>query len=256
LFFVAFTALGLRAVYSEPQDENIVGGTTPDENDPIARRTVLLVSQLKNKPGFYFCTGDSLPNHIVLTAAHCLEPETQSIQVFFGSSWSVAQARPFLTRDAISWKANENYLLPGGTQVNDDNDIGILKFAGDAPPGSETFFLPEAPPDLSQPHIFLFAGYGAIDAQGDGSQILRTSFHLASDLLSPVTGAQIFMSESTTGTCFGDSGGPLVVYFGNRFELLGVNSRGIRNSPCVGGSSAYTGILNQKQWIEKTIPTL
>ncbi len=232
----------------------IVNGAIPNAHDPMARRTVLLVSQLPQTLGF--CTGDLLPNQIVVTAAHCLEADTLSIQVIFAPSLAAAQAQPNLIRAARIWKANENFFPAGAPAPNYDNDIGLIKFDGQAPPDYETFFLPEATPNLSLPHVFLFSGFGAIDAQENGSHILRTSLHSASDLLSPIETARFAMDESITGTCYGDSGGPLALYNNGRLELLGVNSSGIRNTPCVGGYATYTSTLNQKQWIQKTLQSL
>ncbi|WP_413578409.1 S1 family peptidase [Bdellovibrio sp. HCB290] len=163
LFIVACTPGGLESM--RVQDAKfIIGGKMVKKDSPIAKSTV----------GIYdintamLCTGILLENNVVLTAAHCLNPDLTETFVFFTTDMeSIIESYDSIhksskTRRVSAAVVHTEFKTPEeirGTS-NPANDIAILKFKGTVPNGYKPANFLTSPKLLKPGQEVIVAGYG------------------------------------------------------------------------------------------------
>lgn len=247
----------LRSSADQGISTGIIGGTDVPQGYPLARSVVGILIPTDRPPNpnspipGFLCTGVLLANNIVVTAAHCVEPDPTKLIIYFGNA--ILPQTPSLRPDGVAvsdqWPA-------GRTKPNDTpdtGDIAILHLRGNIPAGYTP--MPILPPNLEaliQPNDLLMTmGYGVSNGIAKtGQGILRV---VPAKIANPRFGVTEFLLDQTQGkgTCHGDSGGPVLANIKGQIYLWGVISRGNQDpkDEC-SQRSASVKASYFKSWIE------
>jgi V8-like Glu-specific endopeptidase len=213
------------------QQRPIIGGNL-DIGDPAV---VLLIMENQAGQGA-FCTGEVVSPHVVLTAAHCLDPRVTggsnfSYYVFLGYDYNDNSQQTYANYvDVREVHYHPNF---------DYNDIGAGYDVGVVITQSP---IPVNP--LKMNHASMgsssngkgvrFVGYGVTsgsDTSGASAGVKRQ----VSSTLTQVQSNLLYFSDAYHGTCQGDSGGPAFMNLGQGDVIVGLTSFGIGEN-CAGDS--------------------
>jgi MYXO-CTERM domain-containing protein len=196
----------------------IVGGTT-DTADP----GVVLVLKDQGNQGS-ICTGEVLSAHVVLTAAHCVDPAvvgtTGTFKVYAGDNLNQARSSDFLAVKETHFNPDFNVNnLQGG------NDIAVVITTN--PMTIAPLKMNRTPIDQAMVGSAVrFVGYGitsASDTTGTTSGIKRQT----TSSLGGFTDVLLEFNDGRHITCEGDSGGPgLMNLDGSGEVIVGITSFG------------------------------
>ncbi len=244
------SASQLNLDFTNPRNQIIGGQEITSKLDPIAKTTVLIYNILTRQ----ICTGSLLENNLILTAAHCVHRQTQSMLIYFiQNSRTATKEMSRLVTGAVThplWVTNKN-------NQKDAGDIALLKYLGETPQGyTAATFLPNPSYLLNNTPIVL-AGYGIADSRTkQGSEILRQTATAISNNRYSYTEIQVDQRLGR-GSCHGDSGGPAFIVINGTHYLWGILSRGDqdREDKC-NQFSLYTLILAHYKWIQETAKAL
>jgi hypothetical protein len=211
-------------------DTSIYGGT---EADPGEWPAVVAVRTSK------LCTGTLVAPDLVLTAAHCFDPEpTDPVQIYFGND--LVSGTVVLGSE---WARHPDFCLPADC----GEDLHDFAWVRVSPPGN----VDPIPPITNQAefdeamqvgHELWFVGFGEDD---DGT--IGTKREVLSTLTSfNESGREFRGGGEGKDTCYGDSGGPALVRLASgEWRLAGVISRG---GEC-GGGGIYGVPLPELCWL-------
>jgi secreted trypsin-like serine protease len=215
---------------------DIINGTT-DTGDPAV---VLVLAQTSSTMGS-LCTGEIISPHVVLTAAHCLDPDvlmttTAKFVVFTGTTLSQnSPASQFL---AVKETHFDPAFNPDPTKVaTNGHDVGVVILAN---PTTITP-IPYNRVALTQTMVgqaARFVGYGVTsgtDSMGTSAGTKRgapTQVVSLNDLL-------VSFQDGQHGICEGDSGGPAFMTINGQEVIVGITSFGATGCPL----TEYQGIL-------------
>jgi secreted trypsin-like serine protease len=224
----------------------MVGGATPA--DPaVARHVVLLVGSHGTA-----CTGVVIARDVILTVAHCAQPDADYKWVSFDAS-----GKPTLN-DISSVKRHPQFDLKAFLNHRATADVALMKTAQPLPANYAA--APMVPPAgaVTPGQNFLVAGYG-LAIPGDGK-----SGGKARSALLTVTGKpgtlQIRLVDPRTnnnanglGACTGDSGAPVfdVSATANLIGLVSWSTAANNDAGC-GGLTGVTPLTRYRQWIVDT----
>ena len=219
--------------------QGIINGTD-DTGDP---GVVMVLAQVPNSMNASLCTGEVVSPHVVLTAAHCVDPATvgagAQFVVFTGQILSMTSPKSdFLTVQETHFNSSFNSSSP-----QNGNDVGVVILA------SPTTIAPlpynRAPlPQSMVGGAMRIIGYGitsASDTTGTSAGTRRT----APDTLAALDKQFVYLQDGSHGICEGDSGGPALMTIGGEERIVGVTSFGYNGcpttGPSAGGQTAYAG---------------
>ncbi len=240
-------------VDSQQYLSGIVSGKKLGSRNPVSSRVVSLYFSENNSDG-EICTGSLLPGHVVLTAGHCVASSPSKMTVFFNNNLNCVAGTGNSTfgRQVTAIELNPRY--HGSTSENDD-DIAMVHFAGDLPPGYTTFDYPRGTTSFSPNEKLIMSGYGVTGYKSKDPGVLRitstTANHIESDSFSAKS---IVVRQHETGVCSGDSGSPLMVYRGGQLQIVGVtstvsNDRGVDESQLCSGDATFVDVSKHQSWI-------
>ena len=197
----------------------IVGGDKVEAASNIGRSTVGIY---ESKIG-YICSGTLIAKNLVLTAAHCVDPNAKDLAIYFTAEMKKASKEQI--RRVTGQVVHDGYT--GAVQTKDTNDIAVLRFEGEAPAGYTV-----APILFEQGHLnndvkTIVAGYGLnwTIVMSKGAGTLRTTRLSIDDINFSRT--EVMLGQSLRkGICSGDSGGPAYLEINGRLHVWGVASRG------------------------------
>lgn len=202
------------------------------------------------------CTGTLIAPDVVLTAAHCIDPELWGTTVpGFTLALDVRAAAgvPEIVpgREGIAFDAFdiEAPLEDGLAQFH---DIGVLRLAASittVPPARmvRRSHVPRIVAGLAVE----IAGYGLTDPDGaEGGVMFDAQATIASLNASEI---QIGAGTPAPQNCNGDSGGPGFAEFGTGRRIIGVVSRSFAGGRCVTGS-IDTRVDPYLSWIHAQVP--
>lgn len=223
----------------------IVNGTLVQDGDPVLRSTVGIAMRMAEGQGL--CTGTLLSDKVLLTAAHCVEPEVLRTAVIFARSFDAASAttvRPgTVAVQHPLWGKND----PSGR-----GDIALLAFEGGLPEGFGPAEILPATEELQPGEEAIVTGYGVENGIfRSGSGILRRATMPLLGLYSPT---ELLADGSSQSICFGDSGGPSYVTRAGKLYLWGVASA-VTNGACT-GYGLHTVVESYVDWIHETMERL
>lgn len=232
--------------------QGVIGGDKVESGSSVSRSTVGLYDRKTQA----LCTGTLIANQLVLTAAHCIDPSSNQLEVYF--TREIMNADRNLVRPALKAIVHSQY---EPSRAEDTQDIALVRFDGALPEG----FVP-APllTDFSQVRKetrIVVAGYGLNWSWGikKGAGTLRST-----DLKvkKPLYGSSEIMIDQSLrkGICSGDSGGPAYLEVNGRLHLLGVASRGdsipLPLTPDCFIMSIFTRVDAFLPWIQSTADVL
>ena len=223
LAFAACSGVPPTGVATEPI---INPDPTTDDADPAV---VTVLSQVPGSMTGNLCSGEIISPHVVLTAAHCVDPAVvgSNVQfvVFTGDVLSMtAPPADFLAVKETHFDAAFNQNDP--TQGHDVG-IVILKNASTIPP------LPFNRTALTQSMVGMNArivGYGitmASDTTGTTAGTRRQAMTKVNNVDATLVGFE----DGSHTICEGDSGGPAFMTIGGRELIVGVTSYGFQGCP-------------------------
>lgn len=197
--------------------QGVIGGDKVQAGSTISRSTVGLYDSKSQA----LCTGTLIADRLVLTAAHCVTPNSDSMIVYFGRDFTSMDKS--LVRPVVKSIVHPNY----NSNREDMHDLALIRFSGSLPSGFAPAPLLTDLSSVKKGTRVIVAGYGLNWAWGikRGSGILRTT-----DLkvAKPLYGRTELMLDQSIrkGICSGDSGGPAYLEINGRLHLMGVASRG------------------------------
>jgi V8-like Glu-specific endopeptidase len=208
-------------------EQAIVNGTN-DPGDPSVVLVSAILGQLES-----VCTGEVVSPHVVLTAAHCVDPTilkqgsnftgTPIFHVFTGYNYQAASNSQLLAVKATHYNPAFNDTTPDGPTQGNDIGVVILQNATSLAP----LVMNRTPIDNSMAGMPVrMVGYGVTspsDTTGQTTGIRRQTMVQLGGLWA-ANQAILEFSETTTGTCEGDSGGPAFMTLGGREVIAGITS--------------------------------
>ena len=199
------------------QQQGVIGGDKVQAGSSVSRSTVGLYDSGSQS----LCTGTLISDQLVLTAAHCVTPNSDKMIVYFGRDFG--QKDQSLVRPVVKSVVHPNY----NNNYEDMHDVALIRFSGGLPSGFAPAPLLKDFSVIQKGTRVVVAGYGLNWAWGikKGAGVLRTTDLKVEQALYGRT--EIVLDQSIRkGICSGDSGGPAYLEVNGQLYLLGVASRG------------------------------
>jgi secreted trypsin-like serine protease len=244
---VRFAVILLAATLSlTAPSQAIVGGGVTDP-DAIGHSVVTIIGSHGT-----VCTGALIASHIVLTAGHCIAPQT---------SYRVLDYTTQPPRLLIAQKVERHPQFNMQTMLahRATADVALLLLAS-AVPSKEPALLGTPRIPVAAGARFTIAGIGVTASGSDnGVGTIRAASLVATGqpgqlqirLVDPATNN----TRNGLGACTGDSGAPVFEDQGDRAVIVGVVSwsTGANNSAGCGGLTGVTPLTLYRDWILQTI---
>jgi len=187
---------------------------------------VVLLWLEKANGGVSICSGTVIAPNAVLTAAHCLTPDIEHVDVLLGGMGSPRIA-------ATSFKP-----IPEYDKNNDlSPDVGVV-FVDQSLGKAPVPLLVNRDGVVGEQGVI--AGYGVDTPDTQSYGVLRAG--TVTILRSSGNYITADFYRDVSNVCYGDSGGPLLLQQGGTWSIAGVTSG--MTSGCLSGTSFYTRLRN------------
>lgn len=216
----------------------IFGGTPVQSWNPLAHKVVLVRSvvdetKTDSPEGTRInqtrknCTGVMIRPRIVLTAAHCFDPQALRHEVIFSIQPDQLTASENALLDTTEEKKIRTSVI-GKASITDlttgaSVDLALLKISTPAPfPYLPVTMTSQSEVNRTELSVRL-TGYGRSENPKNPDRRLR-SVETTTQPFGRDDAEIIVDQRSGRGICNGDSGGPVFVYDRGEFKVIGVNS--------------------------------
>jgi secreted trypsin-like serine protease len=238
--FIGLIGVGALAACSVPASvgsvsQNIINGVT-DSNDAAV---VMVLSQVPGSQSASLCTGTVISPHVILTAAHCVDPAVvgtgAKTVVFVGQQLTqTSPSSDFLTVKETHFNTSFDMNNP-----QNGNDVAVVILV------NPTTITPlpynrEAIPQTMVGQPARLVGYGitsGTDTMGTTAGTRRT----APSTLAKLDDLFVGLQDGAHGICEGDSGGPSFMTFNGVERVVGVTSFGFNGCPLTGQQGFEAG---------------
>jgi len=223
-FAVCFAAC-TAAPHVAEHTQSIINGTT-DSGDPAV---VLVISQVPGSQVGNLCTGEIIAPHVVLTAAHCVDPNVvgsgAKFVVFTGTTLSsTAPTSDFLGVAEVHFDTMFDASNPEG-----GHDVGVVILKNPTAITPVPYNRTPLPQSMVGQAARL-VGYGITD----GNDTMGTSAgtrRQAPTKLASFDAMLLNFEDMQHNICEGDSGGPAFMTIDGQERIVGVTSFGIQSCP-------------------------
>lgn len=197
------------------------------------------------------CSGTVIAPEVILTAAHCIEPDQWARGIFVTVGTTVHRVKSYVRhpryRPLVKLKNHKSETF---RSLGPFRDLALV-FLDEKIVEARTAILPLPDFRLSRDAQILLAGFG-VTQKAD-----RSATTTGADPLLPLSAVSVTLREGSSGqllvngprtVCSGDSGGPALLQKENRYLVVGVAAA----SDCF-RSAVFTRVSSEAAWIHEQI---
>jgi secreted trypsin-like serine protease len=202
-------------------EQPIIGGTN-DSGDP---GVVLVIAQVSGSQSASLCTGEVVSPHVVMTAAHCVDPSV----VGMGNTFSVyigddINTQPPTSANIIAGKETHFDSQFSTANLGGGHDVGVVITTKAIPRPSLPMNKQALSASLAGTNMRI-VGYGI----SSGTDTMGTTAGTKRQTMvgiNQITSKFIDFGDSVHNSCEGDSGGPAFIDLGAGEVIVGLTSFG------------------------------
>lgn len=200
----------------------IIGGQLVSLGDPDQNLVTKLLIQ--RSEGDSICTGTLISDHVILTAAHCVEAAApEEVEAHFLTS----EGCPVDHRKSIRIKMNRLVIHKDFDRTPQSlSDLALIYLEKKAPSDQQRI-VPIKNGERPSSDQVLFIGFGITGEDRKDSQALRRVYKSHSTDLHPRPRSVVVDQRDRAGFCRGDSGAPILGEVFGETRILAVNSANV-----------------------------